>query len=251
MRLSGIGAAAAASMTLATAVLLGPAAAQASTPTNTGKCTDVMVFASRGSGEAWNSDVVGFGRTLSAQYRQLQKKAPRAQLSAVSNTYTAISVNNLNAALSLTKGGLTFYDNSVNQGIAMGKRLLETAITKCPKAAFMLFGFSQGAQVNDGIMARLTKAHAAHVVAAFNFGDAMFNPALPLTIGTFSTNRSGFRGKNGSYGYVKKVVSMCHSNDAVCQGPKALSLSGHFNYDKETAPSTLMVKALQAAGRRV
>lgn len=239
-------AACSAALSLLVTVVGAPAAAAASA-----HCADIAVFASRGSGEEWNSgSVPGFGDQMSQQFHNVRRQFPGATMRTYANTYTPVPVKGLSAMLSFARHQRSYYDDSVERGVETGSAQLRRLMGQCVTSRIVLLGFSQGAQVNSDILQSLDAAAAARITVAMNFGDPQFNPRLPTPVGDFRADRHGLLGRGDGYGKVRHVYSVCHRNDIVCQGVFAWSFRGHQTYGTEPLPTLRLMRALKRTGLR-
>lgn len=214
-------------------------------------CADVAVFASRGSGETWNGGAVpGFGYPMSLQLKNVRRQTGTATIRTYANTYTPVPVKGMSAMLAFARHKRAYYDDSVRRGIETGSAQLRRLMNRCRTSRIVLLGYSQGAQVNTGIMQDLDASEAARITAAMNFGDPQFNAALSTPVGDFRPERHGLLGRADGYGKVRQVYSVCHRNDIVCQGVLAFSFRGHGTYGTEPLPTLRLMRALKRNGLR-
>lgn len=69
-------------------------------------------------------------------------------------------------------------------GITELKRLIQSAINKCPQSKLVVAGYSQGAAITHRALENLTSCEEERIIAAITFGDTRF---------TFSQTSSALR----------------------------------------------------------
>jgi hypothetical protein len=259
---------------LATAVAAGAAVAiaaatSAAPPTSQGRvtisgdCPSVILYFSRGSGQALDTserhgDERGLAEPGLALFKSLSDAYGPANFGSFANPYPAVKVT-----LHVRRD----YLPSVNRGVRSAERNVTDLERLCPRSELVLGGYSQGAQVVHGALARLGLNEAAHIAATVLFGDPYFNageggvesepntsPARP-----FNPSRRGIAfshlipfPKLAPIGAANagKVFSWCHGLDPVCQGlkfghpVKQFKEQAHFNYALDAGAATAVITQL-------
>lgn len=238
-------------------------------------CRDVETVFARGSGQDFAGDEYDrFSGQLSLRIARDNVTIHQYELGTeVYNNakYPAVSVDNAlngNAVGAYISGGAAFdYGKSVAAGKKELKAYIEQRMQKCPNAAFVLGGYSQGAQVAREGLAQLTDTQKDRVVFLALFGDpklylpegeGIFPPACwgkdfskwRRVIGSCHTD-------NGSLGAQKPYLSSglnnktglwCNSHDFICGTTKILfDNAGHAEYAKKGRAIDLAAK--EAASR--
>ena len=135
---------------------------------------------------------------------------------------------------------------------ALEARISKFADGACTtRARLFLAGYSQGAEVVDGVLASLPSRLGRLIDGVVLFGDPRFNSAqeLPVDVGTFNTSLDGvapyqFHPPTGSFGTFVSytaaeaplVRSYCANHDQICDYSSPAALAGcavrcaHFHY---------------------
>jgi hypothetical protein len=203
-------------------------------------CPTMEVVVVRGSGEH-----SGFGSTLSSLYRHVHALDPSAHADSID--YPAVDVHPWEPRYNRN------YEHSVERGEgALREFMVNFSKSRCGRSAYVyLVGYSQGAEVVDGVFQSLDAAHKARVGGVVLFGDPRFNPAqtLPVDVGTFDHSKSGvavyqFRPPTGTFGTLAvyrpaeaaTVRSYCADHDQICNYSSPAALIGcavscaHYHY---------------------
>ncbi len=125
------------------------------------------------------------------------------------------------------------YFSSVRQGVSALQARLQQASSRCPGIAFVLIGFSQGAQVVGDTLAAASVPAAGQIDAVTLFGDPAFNSAEAYNLGSFQRGRNGVapRRTGALRAFADEIGSFCRGNDTICQ--RGSSGSGHFQYSAD------------------
>ncbi|KXH66118.1 cutinase [Colletotrichum salicis] len=104
-------------------------------------------------------------------------------------------------------------DGADPSGVSEMKRLVRLFLSRCPKSAIIIGGYSQGAAIVHQAARGLSRAEKTQVFAAFLFGDTRFAqdggriPGFPSA----------------------KTIIVCNNGDEVCRG-RLLVLPAHLSY---------------------
>jgi hypothetical protein len=219
---------------VAVLVLALPAPAQA------GACPSVELIGVRGSGQH-----EGFGQPLGALVSSVfQQNIAGAHSYTIQ--YPAVDVRPLEPLYNRN------YMTSVTQGINALYGFIVSFQQRCGSTPLLLAGYSQGAEVVDGVLALpMSSKQRASIAGVALFGDPRFNPAngRPPNDGTFNPSFAGisrlqFLPPTGTFGTlvnysfsdVGRVRSYCAVHDPVCNtsslglGLSCLGGCAHFHY---------------------
>jgi cutinase len=252
---------------IATSDSVNPTASQAREIVS-GGCPSVILYFSRGSGQALDTrerggDERGLAEPGLALFKSLSNAYGAANVGSFANSYPAVNVNFRVRRI---------YLPSVDRGVRSAERNVTDLVRLCPRSQLVLGGYSQGAQAVHGALARLGASEGPHIAAVVLFGDPYFrargdgiesepstSPAPP-----FDPARRGVAFSRlvrfpqplpiGA-GNVGKVFSWCHGLDPVCQGlevghlVKQIKGGTHFNYALDVgAATTIIVRMLRTLG---
>jgi hypothetical protein len=236
-------------------------------------CPDVMILATRGSGESpkdWtnpaayvNDKYRGAGEVNWSVYTGLTKVAPKLRISLDPITYPADSVADF------INGNIPGYFASVSSGTETLLADMQLTDSKCGGTVrYILSGYSQGAWAIHDALYQMKTAQLNQIAGVALFGDPDFKPAQPIVRDNKSSDTaSGVATAADPHhlgvppSITSKSGSWCYPTDPICQftkdnikyyGPDCLphsplsSLCPHFQYVSggETAKATTFLAML-------
>jgi hypothetical protein len=154
----------------------------------------------------------------------------------------------------------------VANGVESEDRNIADLAAICPHSCLLLGGFSQGAQVTRGALARLTPGAVARVVAVLLFGDPYFSspdpsvefPQAASDPEHFLPDRRGvllqrpFARTEAVTPVLRgRVFSWCHREDIVRQGARILSRTGKTAHRDYGTDLDDMASAVASVGSRL
>jgi cutinase len=145
-------------------------------------CPTMAFIAARGSGQDHRKGTYGLG--LGNRGYKVMMEMQR-QLGANLRTLPAIAVDYPAVAVGVDSGQIAIgnisgvYRKSVKQGVEAAHRVILRSIVGCPQTLFILFGYSQGAQVMGDAFAMLSKSQRNHVARVILFADATYRSHDP------------------------------------------------------------------------
>lgn len=194
-------------------------------------CPSLVFVAARGSGQNGYSTedfAKGLGDRAARVVAVLRRSLGRSErtLPAIAIDYPAIAVRP--AAGQVAAGDYpSLYDDSVSQGTSAAVSQIVRAMRACPRSRFVLFGYSQGAQVMGDAYARLSGTSRRQVARLVLFADATWRGGDPRVLyrpAALPSDGRGIKGRRPLFPPSSTVIeSWCWSQDAVCQRPP----SGH------------------------
>lgn len=212
-------------------------------------CEDVYMLGARGSDQpfndrgigGWYADVVG--RTVDELQQRLEVRAPEIRFHELPLTgYQYPATGGIPHFLDAYAFNVGAYVLSVESGKASGRSLID-AVIENPGACVVFGGYSQGANVTADLMQEYTTSHPDKVLGGFFFGDPFFKGDSPyassgLWPDAYSPRRNGGLGTREEFAdsLQGRVISMCHGNEAVCQGwswwPPCVCMNPHLTYTR-------------------
>ena len=194
-------------------------------------CAPVMLYFSRGSGEADGLGSVG-GALLGAL-----KGTTQADVQGAANPYPAVAVG---SPMDLYKAlvGSKAYLDSVEFGAQFLAHDVTDLANRCSTSTLVVGGYSQGAEVTRYGLTRLSASVRQHIKAVALFGDPWFLSSEPnvIALGGFVSNLKGVHYAKSYFGvpnttypllptalplvFKGRTVSFCHSEDPICQYSK-------------------------------
>jgi len=160
------------------------------------------------------------------------------------------------------------YVDSVTRGESSLYRFIASFTSSCTTSVVFLAGYSQGAEVVDGVFQTLNPKLKPHVAGVVLFGDPRFDPAQtkPVDVGSFNPGKSGisiyqFQPPTGTFGTLAvyapseaaAVRSYCANHDQVCNFSSPAALVGckvrcaHFHYMDLKVPRARLTYTQAAA----
>ncbi|PBP21891.1 alpha/beta-Hydrolase [Diplocarpon rosae] len=112
------------------------------------------------------------------------------------------------------------------EGSETAAKLVEQAITQCPKTKLVLSGYSQGGQIVHNAAAKLSAEISSKISSVVVFGD----PKSGTAVGTVPAS---------------KTLIVCHDGDNICEGG-VFTGDVHGNYSND-APEAAQFVVKQAA----
>lgn len=190
-------------------------------------CTPFTFVSVRGSGQ--NTETTGYGESLGNRGLTVVnnvRELMNASVSFISSTGVSYPATDLKTPL-----GWWSYKGSVETGVSSLLYTLQAYSVQCPSTKFVLFGYSQGADVVGTAWPSIAPAVKEKIVRAVLFGDPKYNPSDSSA----SISGIAYAGPLGARPAFndKRVHSMCMVSDVVCQGsPTNLTdVVGHVHGD--------------------
>ena len=190
-------------------------------------CPSLVYVAARGSGQN-GMFTEPFARGLGDRgmhvLEGLREALGKDQYSmpAIAVDYPALAVA-FNSSMQMEIGSYPyFYNKSVQAGVENGQRVIALTAKICPKSRFVLFGYSQGAQVMGDIFTALTGQERAQVARIILFADATYSPGDPRVVYLPTAPAGkGIKGTRHPFPESPRTIveSWCWDQDAVCQRP--------------------------------
>lgn len=241
------------------AAVLGPSSALAASATDPPRltlpagvtCPNVMVYASRGSGESFDDGTLGAGAQLRPLFEQLQLKYGAGNVGLMANGYPAVPVTNPWTHGPGFKRLILDYKPSVLRGVADAVADITGYFNQCGGSGYLTLvvaGYSQGADVVRRALAQIPPSSVPYgfSVQTILLGDPNFDPQEDFTFGSlqlmsehgaYAPDKIG-RGRQfyhasrlpapPSIDMAYLVSSWCHNDDPICQGGDLVSQ--HTNY---------------------
>lgn len=175
-------------------------------------CSPVTFVGVRGSGQ--NSDAEGWAEGMGDRARNILDATRRhlevdsAQIAGVGVAYPAHRADTVDGALT--------YRQSTQAGLKALRDALWAWSVECPTTRFVLFGYSQGADIVATVWAGLDDSIRQRVERVILFGDPHYNPRDPSSRSPLATDD----GPLGAREEIRdeRVFSWCAELDVVCQG---------------------------------
>jgi hypothetical protein len=217
-------------------------------PTGT-QCPAIVVYASRGSGEAFDDSGLGAGTQLVQLYKDLVAEYGVQNVGLESNGYPAVPVVNPWTHLPDPYYLLHDYKPSVLRGVKDAVADIKALASRCKSQSMTLVvaGYSQGADVTRRALAQVPPSGLSNkFVMTLLFGDPNFSPREDLW--SNATNpiieNGDFYQAEGAGRHLYKTgglppppsieglydpISWCHHGDPVCQFGD-LNIARHEDY---------------------
>jgi hypothetical protein len=204
-------------------------------------CPAVAVYASRGSGEAFDDSTLGAGSQLEPLYADLVAEYGSTKVGLEANGYPAAPIVDPWFKKLDPYYLLHDYKPSVMHGVADAVADITAYANKCRKGyhTLVVAGYSQGADVVRRAMARIPYSSfpSRMTVQVVLFGDPNFSPSENFAFGDYHQVEGAGRRyyKLGglsappAFSSLYRVMSWCHNGDPVCQAGGSLP-SEHGTY---------------------
>jgi hypothetical protein len=198
-------------------------------------CPKVILYNSRGSGQEAVSNSPG-----SELFRALRRRYGTGKVGEMENGYPAVRVTFPVLGRKIPNLRLKHYLQSVRSGVTSARLNVADLLHLCRQSYLVLAGYSQGAQVTRGALAKLDGWERERVAAIVLFGDPFFDSREKKVVTYFPGGR---RRRHGilarrryprtihiSSAYAGRTFSWCHWRDFVCQGFGPIRKGQHGNY---------------------
>jgi outer membrane protein assembly factor BamB len=143
-------------------------------PAQAAGCRDVLFVGARGSGEPYTPRNQGMGDIVGPLFRSAKQQLPGTGFRGYGLTYEARAIFPLDVDALL---------RSASSGEDLAVAQIELAVKACPNQRLVLAGYSQGAWVLGDVLGRLSLQAQQRIAAVALFGDPLFVPSPPTTVG--------------------------------------------------------------------
>lgn len=198
-------------------------------------CPKVILYFSRGSGQEAGSNSPG-----NELFQALRDRYGAHEVGEMENGYPAVPVTFEVFGRKVPNLRLKHYLRSVRGGVTSARLNIADLLRLCRQSYLVLGGYSQGAQVTRGALAKLTGREREWVAAVVLFGDPLFDSREKKVITYFPGGRRQRHGILARRKYPKAIpvepayagraFSWCHWRDFVCQGIGPIRKGQHGSY---------------------
>jgi len=215
-------------------------------------CPTLIYLAARGSGQnGFLSEpfAQGLGDRGRRVYEHLRDaSAPDLSgIPAMAVDYPAVAVA-FSPSLQIQPGSYpAIYAASVHDGVADAVIKIAETSKACPSSRFILFGYSQGAQVIGDAFSQLNASLRDRVARVILFADAAYAPAdHQVRYRPSPAPGSGIKAARGPFPTSAHTVieSWCWSEDVVCQGVPKTHFHGDIYDDYENSAAAAAISDL-------